>query len=530
MPNISPQTQKLILQYQEWQQSLKKKKDSATIHADEVASKVAAFYEKIRGVIDWREEHLLRRGAIERILKRRLFLRAGQKIEAAPFVLELIRAGHFPNDEIEETKNEEIQRALDKYVYIVEKSPSPKREKSRLALQDWLCSIAACEVEEILDPPRKERILINYMTELMNERIVLKNNLSPEEKLIQTHIAVQRALFKLDQSMIVYHLLKHKFNQWRGAEIANGLLEITQNIYSIWEDVEKQTHHPLSPKFYQICERYDTPYLILGDILSKDPLTAREKLNNPEIIENEINTFYQARLNQQKSRVRRAAFFSTLSIFLTKIAIALAIELPIDRYFGNFSLQNLGLNIVIPPILMLILILSIRPPAKANLGKVVIETMKIIFEGKERDTYSIRANSRQNSLMRGILFILNAATFLGVFWLVWEILGIRQIDFSWPSRVIFIIFLSMILFAGTKIKERAQEMSVERSSGGFLGFIIDWISFPFVQLGRWLSGQWARYNFIVVLIITLIDLPFQIFVEFLEQWRSFIKEKKEEIR
>src|SRR5690606_15771711 len=44
----------------------------APLEVDELASKIAEAYEKVRKVIDWKEENLLRRGAIERILKRRL--------------------------------------------------------------------------------------------------------------------------------------------------------------------------------------------------------------------------------------------------------------------------------------------------------------------------------------------------------------------------------------------------------------------------------------------------------------------------
>src|SRR4030042_527081 len=77
MTNISPQAQRLIQQYQDWYLSLQRKKTTPTIHVDEVASRVAAFYEKIRGVIDWREEHPLRRGAMERNLKKRRFPTSG---------------------------------------------------------------------------------------------------------------------------------------------------------------------------------------------------------------------------------------------------------------------------------------------------------------------------------------------------------------------------------------------------------------------------------------------------------------------
>ena len=64
MPDISQATQKLISRYHAWQQASLQKEGVATVHVDEVAAKVAAFYERIRGVIDWREEHLLRRTAL----------------------------------------------------------------------------------------------------------------------------------------------------------------------------------------------------------------------------------------------------------------------------------------------------------------------------------------------------------------------------------------------------------------------------------------------------------------------------------
>jgi len=72
MSEISQQTKGLISQYQTWYRSLRPEENTLTIHVDEVASKMTSFYEKIRGVIDYRGEHLLKKTAIERKLKRRL--------------------------------------------------------------------------------------------------------------------------------------------------------------------------------------------------------------------------------------------------------------------------------------------------------------------------------------------------------------------------------------------------------------------------------------------------------------------------
>ena len=117
--------------------------------------------------------------------------------------------------------------------------------------------------------------------------------------------------------------------------------------------------------------------------------------------------------------------------------------------------------------------------------------------------------------------------FLFSFYIFWILLD--KINFTWPSKIVFAVFFSLITFAGTKIKERAKELSIEEEKGGFFGFMIDWVSLPFIQAGKYLSGQWKEYNKNLVLLATLVDLPFQVLIEFLEQWRYFVKEKKEEI-
>ena len=391
MVSLSQKTQTLIQGYQNWHQSLEKKEGIAVLHVDEVASKVAAFYEKIRGVIEWKEEHLLRRTTIERVLKRRFFLMEDGEEIAGPLVLELIRSGHFPNDSIEEEKVQTVQRLIQKYIFIIKNSSSPLKEKIKTRLFDWLLGIAACEVEEILDPQRKERALIDYMTEVMEEKIEVREGIfvikgmSREEKEKQIYIAVQRALFKLDSPIISYHLLKFYYLQWQNLP-QDQLEEITKDIYLIWKKIGKDLKNPLAEKFYQICERYDTPYLILGDILAQEPMAAKEKISKPEALEYLIKEAYSKRLSKLKEKLLRAAVYSIISIFVTKILLVLLIEIPFDRYVtGQFSYLTLGLNILIPSLLMFLMILTIRPSSAGNLQKVILEIMKITYEGKKRE-------------------------------------------------------------------------------------------------------------------------------------------------
>jgi len=533
MPEPSQPTKNLINRYQFWYQLFQPKAEMPTIHVDEVASTIASFYEKIRGVVEWKEEHLLRRAAIGRILKRRMFLqKTGEEI-AEPFVFELIRSGHFPNDRIEETKIEEVKKALNKYLFILQNSPGPQQEKGKVQLYDWLLNLAACEIEEILCPPIREKALIEYMTELMEEKIevtkgsIIQKMMGKEEKETQIFIACQRALFKLDGPIISYYLLRKRYPAWSDLQGAQ-LQGVAADIYSIWKDIQRDMDHPLAEKFYKICEKYDTPYLILGDILSQGPPEARENFDKPEILEGLIKSAYQARLRKLKARMGRAAVFSTISIFATKMLLAFAIEIPFDRYvLGEFNRQSLIFNILIPPLLMFLLVLTIRPPKKENLDRVILEAMKIVYEKDKKDIYTIKPPRKKGFILNFIVFTFYSLTFIVSFGLI--ILGLKRLDFGALSIIIFLMFFSLIAFAGVKIRERAKELDITEGRGGFLAFLADTISLPFLRVGRWLSNQWTRFNIVVVLITALIDMPFQLFTEFLEHWRTFLKEKKDEI-
>jgi len=541
MAELSQPTQKLIEQYQDWYQSQKPKEGAVTIHVDEVASKVAAFYEKVRGIIDWKEEHLLRRRAIERVIKRRFFSGANitngkvsdQEI-AKPLVLELVRGGHFPNDRIEEKKIPQIQKAINKYVFILNHSSNKeKKEKSKLQLYNWLCSIAACEIEEILTPSSKERALIDYMFKLMKERIKLNEGVlkfkgvSEKEKEIQIYIAVQMALFKLDAPVISYHLLKYRYPDWKNIS-EDRLREVAENIYSLWKKIEKDLNHPLADKFYRVCEKYDTLYLLLGDVLSTSHQEIETKIKNPEALEESIKEAYNKRVKTLKSRLRRAAFYSTLSIFLTNIVSLLAIEIPATKLLtGHFNLLAIGVDIIGPTFLMFLLVITIKPPKKENLPKIIMETMKIVYKREKKDTYEIRAFAKRSFIVNFIIHFLYTIGFTIAVGLI--ILGLYQVNFPPLSYLIFIIFLSLIAFAGAKIRQRAKELQVVEEKESILHFFFDPFAIPIIQLGKWLTIRWKRYNVIAAVFSALIDMPFTVFIEFVEQWRYYLKEKKEEI-
>lgn len=94
-------------------------------------------------------------------------------------------------------------------------------------------------------------------------------------------------------------------------------------------------------------------------------MRGQKNLENPEILENQIKSAYNKRLATLKERLSRAAIYATLSILITKMLLAFAIEIPFNKYItGEFSTFALGLNVLIPPFLMFFLVLTIRSPKK----------------------------------------------------------------------------------------------------------------------------------------------------------------------
>jgi len=540
MQELSGPTKNLIEKYKFWQQSLQTRQDVPTIHVDEVALRVAAFYEQIRTIVDWKEEHLMRRAAVIRKLKRRfldLELNNFSETEAVgdSLVLELIRGGYFPNDRIEETKINDVQNIINKYIFILKNSPENKKGKAGLQFYNWLLELCSCEIEETLAPSVKEMALIDYMFKMMKEKIKVNESiyelglLKKEDRDIQIYIAIQQALFKLDSPMLSYNLIKYKYPEWE-KDGENLLFKVSQNIYKIWNKIEQDLACPVAKKFYTICEKYDTPYLLFGDVLSQKNLFEAEKeIKEPALLEQSIKSAYKKRLAGLKDKISRAAVYSTVSIFLTKIVTLVILEIFLSELLtGHFNAVFLVFDILIPTVLMFSLVATIKLPSDKNLSMVIMETMKIVYKKENTDIYEVKVHKKRGVITRALIsfiYVLSAFISFGFIYLVFKIF-----NFPITSIVINIIFIALILFAGNAVRKRAEELTIEDEREGFLSFFSDVFFLPITGVGRWMSNKWKKYNAIAAFFNALIDMPFTVFIEFLERWRYFIKERKEEMR
>ena len=516
------------------------------IHVDEIASSLARFYEKVRKIVDWKEKHLERRAAIERILKRKMIgeisgLGLTPELSAAgiaePLVLELIRAGHFPNDQIPRSKIVEVERVLDKYIYILKNNPhkgngkSGTPSKKRINLYNWVTEIATCEIEETLDPHLREKALIGFMAQTILEkiRLVPENVLKEDEKIIQVYVATYRTLFHLDNAVISYYLIKAYWPQWSQAP-ENLIEDFTDNIFSIQKKIDKDLNHPAGNKFFNLCEKYDTVFLILGDVLNSftdTPSQIKKKLINPELMIKRVKKAYNQRLATLKKRLFRAAIYSTLSIFVAGGLTLFIFEIPLAKLvYGEWRFLAIVVDLMLPTTLMALLVMMIKTPKEGNIQRLIKEVVKVAYKQERSDLYEINVSVKKGRFLgkvTGLLYLLGAAASLAlVFWMF----QLAKVPVT--SLYIDTINVAMVVFAALVIRHRAKELTIEEKPS-FWEFTLDILSVPMAKIGQWVANKWREYNVVSVFFTALVDMPFSSFIRFIESWRNYLNERKAEI-
>ncbi|OGG04918.1 hypothetical protein A2Z33_06490 [Candidatus Gottesmanbacteria bacterium RBG_16_52_11] len=539
-------TQPVVMLIEEYVQGLNADRRNYTpIHVDEIASRVAKFYELIRKVVDWKDDNALRRGAIERTLKRLLF----SKLSGLTFIenvrisevaetltMDLIRGGHLPNDAVPKERIVVIERALGKYLYFLEHTSylgsDPSVIKTRINYFTSILEIAACEIEEILTNPVRENGLINAMTRAMDQRIriVPEGGISDDEKAALIYISVCRTLFDLDDAFISYHLLVFQYPQWTEAS-QELVAELNRSLPSLRDQLGRILTHPMAKEFYGFCERFDTVFALVGDILEdfKDnPAMLLRVFQDKAQFTREIEKHYDKRYSTLKKRLFRLAVFSTLSVFLSNWVTFFIIEVPLANVFAEgFNLFTAFIDFLVPTVIMFLLVTIIRPPKDENRKNVLKAVYSFVYAQAQFDYYEIHVRKPRRPLVRAVMgtayTLITIAIFYGVAYIFWFAgLPITSVAFDTFT-------IALTVFAAVSIRNKAKELSVD-DKASFREFFLDMISVPIAKIGSVFAAKWKEYNVVAFLFTFIIETPFAVIVDLIEQWSLFLKERRAEIR
>lgn len=533
--NLSTEVKVLLEKYQRQLEVQKIESTGPFIKVSEVLGSVAFLYERLRNAVDYKGEHLLRRNAIERILRRQIWEKPEGNFKefSNSLVRELIWARYLKNDTVPEGKIANIGKVISKHLKIFNLISNFEIKKERInsnETKEWFLGVAAAEIEEILDSE------ILYM-DALNASVFSwfkKNfewqdeNLNESEKDTQILIAVQRGLSKYDKERVRYHLLKVYYSDWErldGDSVANDFDKLSE----IRGNIEEQLASAVQPRIYRFVQRQSAAFQILKEIIEEEINNARQTLKNSEKLEKKIQKVCKKRYNEIGKRINRGITRSVVYIFLSKMLLALLMEIPFELFVvGSLNFLSLGINTVFPPFLMFLVGLSIKRPDEENTERIIEKIKSFVYRQnkKERFKFSLTPTSK-SSITYKIFFFIYVALSLFVFTSITTILIVLK--FNVLSGIIFFMFLSLVLLFGFRVRYTAGELNVTGEREGFISHLFTNLTLPFLNLGIWLSEGLAKFNFLVVLMDFLIEAPFKRIIKVFEEWTTFIRERKEEV-
>ncbi|MFA6534089.1 MAG: hypothetical protein WCT37_02845 [Patescibacteria group bacterium] len=504
--------------------------DDTKIKVSRVVGKVSLIYEKLRNVVDYNDEHLLRKNAIFRILKRLMLLERRTDKIGLILLQELIRINYLPNNTIPESRTKEVDTIIKKYLVLDEIGHRAYKSQAAYKLNVWFLHIAACEIEDLLFDFHQRQALTLAMVKVLRQDVGLPETINEKDQQLLFNLAVLRSLLKSDEVILYYYLLSELYPNFLSVEPNRE--ELTKMVCS-WQAVKGKMdyylNHPFRNKLGRIARKYAVYFLILRDVLQDDPKQIDQILTHPKVLEAKVAEICQRRYKEIRAKVVRSVFRSIVYIFITKMALALVLEVPVD-YFLEQSLNYTALlvNITFPPFLMLAISLFIVLPKKKNTEKIAQKINEIVYQsGSGEQKYQLKPKEGRGSVLNLFFhlfyFLVYGLTFGAVVWFL------RLINFNYLSGAIFIFFLCVVSFFAVNIRYKARELIVLDRKEGLINFLFDLFSLPIVRIGQWLSIKISKINIFVYFLDFIVEAPLKIILEVIERWFSFIREKKEEI-
>ena len=503
-------------------------KDVAKIQVNNTISRMAFFYEKFRNAIDYKEENLLRKNAIARILKRRLIPGANINKVAKHLVYELIRGRYIQNDYVPETKVHEIAHTINNYVLLLHEIIRDYKGQDYYNYRKWILDIAAVELESQLVSTHRYEAIVDFAFRTITENMEWKNDkVSEKDKNTLLYLAIHRALIKSDQPILTHHLWHFEFGEWKNVDMET-IQRAGREIGNFRKETNRILNHPLNTYLFNKIKKTSVLFQVLKDIVEKNPHVAADTIVNQEQLNTQIRKATTERYKKAHIKLERSVKRSFIYLLFTKIALALIIELPYDRYFvDEVNYTPLFVNIIFHPFFLFFLAITINTPDNANTERIIRGIHGIISPHQDnKPKWRIRPPKRRGvtmfvfHIMYGIAFTLSFGMLIGL---------LAFINFNWVSILFFTFFLTVVSFLGIKLRQDNKELRMQTQKEGFFNILIDFFTLPIVRVGHWLSLKAPKVNVFVFILDVIIEAPFKSIVHVSEQWLDYIREKKDDL-
>lgn len=504
--------------------------DVSKIQVSQTVSLVALIYEKIRNAIEYREDHLIRRAAIERIIKRRLMLNPEGRGEAENVLREVLWARYFSSGSLGGQDLVKIQAIIDKYIFIKKTIITGRDVETQQYLAEFLIQMLTCEIEETLSPEDASQYssFTFFIYQVMRKKIKIEG-LSDDQRDAYFLAALERTYRKSDMPYQRYHLFI-TFYKPVGDYTTPELKDLSNKLPKIFLKIDETLNNSFVDSLMRYTRKQLPSFLILFSVVNDKFKEIMPILGDKNKLWSEVEQTCREKYQQLSSRVRTLAVRSFIYIFLTKMIFALILEVPVSKYiYGDVNLRSVIINSVFPPILMLLIVSFFKVPGEDNTKNIFNRIVNVIDRDTTFET-SVSYIPKKSRVKKPMLIfgftIFYTLTFMVTLSLIYE--GLSYIDFNLISMSVFVFFVSIVSFFSYRIRQIVNLYRLEEKEG-VLTPVIDFFFMPILSLGKFFSGGLARLNFLIFVFDFLIEAPFKLIFEVVEEWISFVRKRKDEI-
>lgn len=504
--------------------------DMSALSVSQTVSFFALVYEKVRNAVEFREDHLILRAAIERILRRRFSLNPDGRGEAENLLRELLWARYFDNSTLGGEDIIKIQALIDKYVGMRRTLVVGRAPEQQTYLNQFLLDIVTCEIEELLKPESAQTYanLTFFIYQVLRNKIKIEG-LKDEQRDAYFLVATEKIFGKSDRSYLRYHLFI-TFYKTLGEYKKKELEEVTHALPGIFKKIDDMVANPYVDNLVKFTRKQLPPFLVLFDIIKAKGGDIKKVLTDKEGLWNEVDQMCREKYQAMGVRIRNLAIRSFIYILLTKMVFAIILEYPLSMYvYGEVNHVAVAINSIFPAILMAIIVMFFKVPGDDNTKKIYNRIVEIIDDDKSFET-KISYMPKKSSVKRPVLVfgftVFYSLTFLVTLSLIYE--GLQYLNFNLISMAIFVFFVSVVTFFSYRIRQVSKELTLSEKESIFTP-IIDFFFMPILSLGKYFSSEIARLNFFIFIFDFIIEAPFKLLFEIVEEWISFVRKRKEEI-
>lgn len=554
------------------------------LETSEIAGQMALWYEKVRGAVQYKEEHLLRRTTIYRILKRLVDIEQKKNKRDLVYALfkELAMAGHINQSEANDELFERVEEIVARYLKVLQLVNSKIRSATEnLKIRRWFFSLASEEIENQINPQKEKMALIYAIYETLRPKIKFNLSRPPfplpgskikgmqvlaeeylgvgslvepiensivgeqkrssarktifnEEKLFNllVYLAVFRNLRKSDRAMIRFLVFNIYFPKW--TELTDKdeekLAEAIKLLLKKRVEIEIIAEHPLMPKILFPIKKYMLCSAFFYEAIMDNPAEARAIASQEyllwEKIKNKCNLRYLAESKKLKKRIGRGILY----VFLTKMIVALILEVPYEMMIKARSIEYraLAINLFFPPVLLSFIASSARKPDEENTKEILKGVSTLIYRAKlEEDLKNINISDRESAWAERMLDLFYILVLFTVLYSLIKLL--HYLDFNFVATMIFLIFTGTVSFFGALIRQSTRDLVITKDREGFFSLIFDTALLPFVRIGRLLSVKFSRINVFIFILDFLVEAPFKFIIRAFEAWIDFLRKKRDEV-